>query len=148
LADRLAREPPADEIDRLEVVRSDIPHVLVARHVRPVLLEYPPAVRVQLHLPHDLHPRPLQPKVEAADTAKQRSHTHLAQPLDILPPVCIIEITKEAPMTDRSVYVLTDPDNPKAVAMIQDALLAHYATVKPIAFYVDTQTVVFLCVEM
>lgn len=45
---------------------------------------------------------------------------------------------------ERSLSILTDPDNVDAVEAIRDALLVRYSTAQPIAFYVDAWTVVFL----
>ncbi len=65
MADRLAREPSADEVDRLKVVLSDVSDIFVSLHVRPVLREHPTAPRVNLYLPLDDHARALEAEIES-----------------------------------------------------------------------------------
>jgi hypothetical protein len=71
VADVLAGEAPADEIDRLEVVASDIANVLQLGNVGPVLRQHALAERVNLDLPPYFHPGALQAEFHATDTSEQ-----------------------------------------------------------------------------
>ena len=73
-AQRLTGEPAADEVNSGKLCCSDISHILVSGHVGPVLREHPPAILVNLDLPHRSHPGALKAEVEAADAGEQRSN--------------------------------------------------------------------------
>lgn len=68
--DVLARESPADEIDRFKVTRTHLSDVGVARDVRPVVGQHIPPKLVDLYLPEAGEPGALQPQVEPADTGE------------------------------------------------------------------------------
>jgi hypothetical protein len=42
--------------------------VIVLWYFRPMFLQYPPTVRINLHLPRTLHSGPIKPKVKSTDT--------------------------------------------------------------------------------
>ena len=70
----LAREATGDEVNRREAVA--VSNVSKPGNIGPVPGEDSGAELIELHLPHDLHTRPLQAKVEAADAAEQRAYAH------------------------------------------------------------------------
>ena len=73
VADVLAREPPADEVNGFEVVFSDFSHIFVSLHMGPVFFKYLAAERVNLDLPRTLHSGAFEAKVESADSRKERA---------------------------------------------------------------------------
>jgi hypothetical protein len=74
----LAGVSARDEIDGLKVVGSDITDILITGNVGPVLREHAPTKWVDFDLPRAFHPGPLKPKIEAADTGEERSHSHIS----------------------------------------------------------------------
>jgi hypothetical protein len=75
----LARISADDDIDAGEAVSAEVieagtavnsSDILVAPHVRPVLLQHRPTKWIDLHLPLDLETRSLQPQVESADAGE------------------------------------------------------------------------------
>lgn len=69
--DVLAGESPADEVNGLEVVRSDFSDIFKPFDIGPVLCQDSPAVGVYLDLPFDLHACPLQAEVHSTDSAEE-----------------------------------------------------------------------------
>jgi len=51
----LTGKPSADEVDGLEFISLDLSNVSIPYHLRPVLLQYLLAERVELDLPDYLH---------------------------------------------------------------------------------------------
>jgi hypothetical protein len=80
--ERLAGEPTADEIDGRSnsagPPSSCGADVIVARHLRPVLLEHLAAVGVDLDLPDNGHAGAFEAKLEAADAGEERQDVHAA----------------------------------------------------------------------
>jgi hypothetical protein len=76
----LAGEAAADEVDRGEVSRPDLVDVLEALGFGEVPGEDGPAVGVELDLPGDAHPGPLEAEVEAADAREERPDIHAPPP--------------------------------------------------------------------
>lgn len=75
----MAGEATADQIDGLEIVDADIPHVAESLRVGEVLLEDGEAVGILLDLPNRAHPASLEPEIETADSCEQRAnrqHSH------------------------------------------------------------------------
>jgi hypothetical protein len=72
-AERLAGVAAADEVDGFNVAPVDLRDVSEVRDVRPVLRQHPGRVRVDLGLPADGHPGPLEAEVETADAGEQRA---------------------------------------------------------------------------
>jgi hypothetical protein len=72
----LAGEAAADEVDRREVFRTDVADVFVAPRFGEVVGEDSPAVGVELDLPGDPHPGPLEAEVEAADAREEGADIH------------------------------------------------------------------------
>jgi hypothetical protein len=79
-AEVLTGEAAADEVDRVEVVDPDLSHVLVSGGAGEVTGEDGSAVGVELDLPVDPHPGPLEAEVESADPGKEAADIH-APPL-------------------------------------------------------------------
>jgi len=48
--------------------------IVVAPHVRPVLREHGPAKRIDLDLPLDVEPSPIEPQIEAPDPGEQTAN--------------------------------------------------------------------------
>src|SRR5581483_5565767 len=71
-ADGLARESAANKVrgGASSPPLGSGSHVVMLRHLRPVLREYLPAPRVDLDLPGDRESGPLQAEVQAADAAE------------------------------------------------------------------------------
>jgi hypothetical protein len=67
LADVLAGEPSADEIDGLDGLPLDGSDVFIAWHLRPMACEDLAAVGIGLALPDDSHSGPFQAEVETTD---------------------------------------------------------------------------------
>jgi hypothetical protein len=72
----LAGKAAADEIDGCEGRRPDLADVLVATRFGEVPREDRPAVGVELDLPGDPHPGPLEAEVEAADSREEAADIH------------------------------------------------------------------------
>jgi len=84
VAEVLAREAAADEINDPELLRADLPNVAESLSAGEVSGEDGPAVGILLDLPGDAHPGPLEAEVEPADTGKEASDIH-DPPLDRSP---------------------------------------------------------------
>jgi hypothetical protein len=78
----LAGEAAADEIDRREVRRPDLAHVLEALRLGEVPREDRPAVGVELDLPGDPHAGAFETEVEATDSREEAADIH-APPLAV-----------------------------------------------------------------
>jgi hypothetical protein len=76
VADVLARESAADEVNGFEVVVSNVSDIFVSPYVRPVLLKNLEAIWINLYLPRTFHPRTFKTKIEAADSREQRTESH------------------------------------------------------------------------
>jgi hypothetical protein len=85
-AEVLAGEAAADEIDGVELAGSDRLHVLEPGGGGKVPGEDASAEGIELDLPGDAHPRPLEAEVESADARKEAADIH-APPLGLLPAV-------------------------------------------------------------
>lgn len=73
----LTRDSPTDEVNRSEVVSSDIMHVQETRNVGPVLLQNTITERINLYLPGTLHPGTLKSEIHATDPSEQATESHL-----------------------------------------------------------------------
>jgi hypothetical protein len=73
LADVLAGEPAAEDVDGGDGGRGNSPDIPHAKHVRPVLLKNSLAERVDLALPHAAHTCALEAEVEPADPGEEAS---------------------------------------------------------------------------
>jgi hypothetical protein len=78
VAEVLARESTAENVDRLNVIAPQLAYVVVDRHVRPVLGKNLLAEGVLLAEPCGLKASPFQPKVEAANAREQAADLHAA----------------------------------------------------------------------
>jgi hypothetical protein len=76
-AERLAWVAAAQHIDRLDGRPVDGGHVAEVRRVGPPPLKHRRRVTVDLGLPPERHPGPLEAEVESADTGEQRADPHL-----------------------------------------------------------------------
>ena len=74
----LAGEATAEDVDRGERPRPDLADVLQPARAGEVPREDAPAPRVELDLPGDLEPRPLEAEVEAADPREEAADIHPA----------------------------------------------------------------------
>jgi len=101
LADRLARRPGTDEIDRplVGIVWREGLHVAPSRGARPTLCQYATGVAVNLYLPLAHHPGTFEAQVEAADPGEQRPK---GQWLPFHPPNILAESNLEMPLTTAS----------------------------------------------
>lgn len=81
IANILAGEASADEIDRREIVSSDLSYVSESDDVRPVSFEDLSRIFIHLHLPDCSHPCAFKPKLKTADTRKKRADGQHCSPL-------------------------------------------------------------------
>gem|GEM_PF-2477638 len=81
IANVLAGEASADEIDRWEVVSSDLSHVSESDCIWPVSFKDLCRIVIHLYLPDCSHPCSLKPKLQAADTGKKRADSQHCFPL-------------------------------------------------------------------
>jgi hypothetical protein len=71
IADVLAREAATDDIDfPVAFFRGERADIGVSPDIGPVLGEDFLGIRVDLHLPHTLHPSPLKAEIETADASE------------------------------------------------------------------------------
>jgi hypothetical protein len=68
LADRLARESTANNINCSEVVFSAFSDIFKPLHIGPMLRQHSPTIIINLNLPSASHPGPVEAKVEATNT--------------------------------------------------------------------------------
>src|SRR5690606_18327516 len=81
IANVLARESSADEIDWREIVSADFSHVSESDCIRPVSFKDPCRIVIHLDLPDCSHPCSLKAKFQASDTGKKRSDGQHCFPL-------------------------------------------------------------------
>jgi hypothetical protein len=67
----LTREPAADDIDGLQVVRPTLPDVSFSVDCWPMFCEHSVGVVVNFHLPFADHAGPLKTQIESTDARKQ-----------------------------------------------------------------------------
>jgi hypothetical protein len=77
LAEILAGESAADEIDGFQFVSAESGDIVIAFNLGPMFREYPPAERIYLHLPSAFHPGAFQAEVQAADAGEEGTESHL-----------------------------------------------------------------------
>jgi hypothetical protein len=70
-AEWLAGVAATDEVNGFNLTPIDRRDVAEVRHIGPVLREHPAGVGVDLGLPADGHPGPLEPEVEPTDAGEQ-----------------------------------------------------------------------------
>jgi len=66
----LAWKPTGQHIHCRQLVGVYRADILKLRHIGPMLMEYLPAEGIKFYLPRNLHPRPFQPEVYAANASK------------------------------------------------------------------------------
>jgi len=76
IANVLAGEPAADQVNPFEVFALHIPHVPEAGHIGPVLHQHPLAVWFVLDLPLAHHPGPFQAEVQTTDASEHATESH------------------------------------------------------------------------
>src|SRR5690606_5774001 len=81
IADVLAWESSADEIDMREIVRADLSHASESDGIRPVSCKDLRRLDIQLYLPDCSHPCALKAKLQASDTGKKRTDGQHCSPL-------------------------------------------------------------------
>jgi hypothetical protein len=112
LADRLARWPGTDEIDRplVGIVWREGLHVAPSWGARPTLCQNATGVAVNLHLPLAHHTGTFEAQVEAADPGEQRPK---GQWLPFHPPSLLAESNLEMPLTTVSKVYTVAPNYPE-----------------------------------
>jgi hypothetical protein len=76
LAEVLAWESSADEIDGFEFRAAKFADIAIALYLWPVLGQYLQAVRIVFDLPAALHAGALQAQIDSADSREQGSESH------------------------------------------------------------------------
>jgi hypothetical protein len=74
--DVLAGEAATDDVDRLEVVCSNVSDIFIARHLGPMLREHGATERVDFHLPLRRQSGAFKAKIKPADASEQRAERH------------------------------------------------------------------------